>query len=158
MAAYRYERGSFWLTVAIATGLTALVTFLAWVVLNVLRVPGADGWTVAAGLVFFGFCSLAMIRAYATGDTVLAVQPQGYLDTRWRAEAVPWEAIARVEMLRLETEWRVAIYLWNSENGRSGGAPDRAGEPDWVSEIATLDVDGATLAEDISRYAEVRVA
>ena len=145
MAAYRYERRSFWLTVAIAGGLTALVTFLAWVALNVLRVPGADRWTLAVGLVFFGFCSLAMIRSYATGDTVLAVQPQGYLDTRWRPEAVPWGAIARVEMQRLETEWRVAIYLWGE------------GAPAWVSEIASLDVDGPELAEDISRFAEVRV-
>ena len=146
MAAYRYERRSFWLTVAIASGLTALVTFLAWVGLNVLRVPHADGWTAAAGLVFFGFCSAAMIRAYATGDTVLAVQPQGYLDTRWRAEAVPWEEVRRVEMQRLETEWRVAIYLWSGD-----------GAADWVSEIATLDADPRMLAEDLSRYAEVHV-
>ena len=154
MAAYRYERRSFWLTVAIAGGLTALVTFLTWVALNVLRVPGADGWTLAAGLIFFGFCSAAMIRAYTTGDTVLAVQPQGYLDTRWRAEAVPWDSIARVEMLRLETEWRVAIYLWRSADVAHGASD----EPDWISDLANLDVDGRTLVEDLSRYAQVRVA
>lgn len=147
MAAYRLERRSFWLTVAVAAGLTALVTFLAWIALHLLRVPRADGWTVVAGLVFFAFCSLATIRVYAAGETVLAVQPQGYLDTRWRPEAVPWDEIARVEMHRLETQWRVAIYLWGGQGG--------AQAPAWVSDLADLDVDGPTLAEDISRFAPV---
>ena len=83
---------------------------------------------------------------------MMAVQPQGFLDTRWRPEAVPWDAVARVEMQRLETQWRVAIYLWPD-----GDAGREAGAPDWVGDLADLDVDGPTLAEDIARFVPVHV-
>ena len=145
MAAYAYARKPFWQTVAIAAGLTALITFLTWVTMRVLAVP-YGGWVViATGTVFFVFCSWRLIRDYAADDTVLAIQPQGYLDTRWRAEAVPWEAIRRVALRRLENDVSVAIYLW---------AGDPA-EADWVSELTALEADPLGVIEALRRHVDV---
>ena len=147
MAAYRYARRSFWLSVAIASGMTALIAFLAYAATHALALRFADQLTWAAGLVFFAFCSARLILDYVRAETVLAVQPQGYLDTRWRDEAVPWEAIRRIEMHRLEREYAVSIYLWDGD-GLS---------PDWTSEITALDAPAQDIANDIAHHAEVTV-
>lgn len=148
MAAYRYAREPFWLTVAIAGGLTLLIAFLTWTVLNVLNVRWADGWTLTAGAIFFVFCSAAMIRAYATGETVVAVQPQGFLDTRVSSEAVPWNEVRRVELVRRETEWHVALYLWSGDGNT----------PDVMSAIDGLDGGPRAIAEDLADHVPVHVA
>ena len=148
MATYRYARRSFWLAVAIAGGLTALITFLAYAATHALGLRLADELTAVAGLVFFAFCSLRLILDYAGGETVLAIQPQGYLDTRWRDEAVPWENIRRIEMHRLERQYAVSIYLWDGGDGLV---------PAWTSEIDVLDAPPQAIADDIARHAEVTV-
>ena len=147
MAAYRYARRPFWLSIAIAAGLTALLAFLVGAVLRGFAVAWAEEAVWLTGGLFFAFVSWRLIRDYATGETVLAVQPQGYLDRRWRADAVPWDAIRRIEMERLESDYEVAIYLWEGDGL----------QPDHVSEIGTLDAPAQAIADDIARHAEVTV-
>ena len=160
MAAYRYARRSFWLSVAIAGGLTGLIVFLTFAATRTLALRWADEITIATGLVFFAFCSLRLILDYARAETVLAIQPQGYLDTRWRDEAVPWNEIRRIEMHRLETQYAISIYLWDRESAGSGVASGADGgglEPDHTSEITALDAPAQTIADDLARYTEVTV-
>lgn len=147
MAAYRIARRSFWLSVAIAGGMTALIMFLTFAVTRALATRWAEEVTLTAGLVFFAFCSLKLILDYAGSQTVLAVQPQGYLDTRWRPEAVPWDAIRRVEMHRLETQYAISIYLWDGDGMT----------PDWTSEITSLDCPAQAIADDLASHVEVTV-
>ena len=109
---YRYSQNSFNRSVITAVGLTAIVTFLVWLFARLIGLQHAGFITMVAGILFFSFCSAAMIWRYANNSIVLAFRPDGLFDARYSSQAVPWDDIKDVRLDRAENDFHLCIYLW----------------------------------------------
>ena len=109
---YRYSSHSFNRSVLTAIGLTLIVTFLVWIFTRLMSFSHANTITIVSGLVFFGFCSAAMIMRYVRNDVVFAIRPDGLFDARYSSQAIPWDDIKDVRLERAENDFQLGVYLW----------------------------------------------
>lgn len=109
---YRYSKNSFNRSVVTAVGLTLIVTFLVWLFSRLIGLQHANLITIVSGLMFFGFCSAAMIWRYASKSIVLAFRPDGLFDARYSMQAIPWDDIKDVRLDRAENDFQLCVYLW----------------------------------------------
>ena len=148
---FRYSQTSFRKSVMAALGLTAIVTFLVWLFARLFGVWYYNGVTLFAGLIFFGFCSAAMVVRYLRRDVVLAVRPDGLYDARYSSEPVPWEAIKDIRLGRVENEFQLAVCLWPREY-KAG-----ADEQGFVIDLAPLDAGLEQVLDVVSGHKPVTV-
>ena len=104
---YRYSSHSFNRSVLTAIGLTLIVTFLVWIFTRLMSFSHANTITIVSGLVFFGFCSAAMIMRYVRNDVVFAIRPDGLFDARYSSQAIPWDDIKDVRLERAENDFQL---------------------------------------------------
>lgn len=119
---YRYSKNSFQRSLVTAVGLTLIVSFLVWLFARLLGLSHANLITFISGLIFFSFCSAAMIRRYMRSEIVVAVRPDGLFDARYSSQAVPWDDIKDVRLGRAENDFQLGVYLWPDRN-KSGKSP-----------------------------------
>ncbi|MEP1209593.1 MAG: hypothetical protein ABJM29_01380 [Rhizobiaceae bacterium] len=130
---YRYSSNSFNRSVVTAVGLTLIVTFLIWLFARLMALPQANTITIISGLVFFAFCSAAMIWRYMRNDVVFAIRPDGLFDARYSSQAIPWDEIKDVRLERAENEFQLGVYLWpRQQTGKSSG-------PTFTVDLSVLD-------------------
>lgn len=142
---YRYSQAGFHRSVATAIGLTAIISFLVWLF---ARLAGfADAKTIAsvAAVLFFSFCSAAMIWRYLRREVVVAVRPDGLLDARRSSQAMLWDDIREVRLGRAENEFRLILSVW----AKSGKAKDVE------VDLSGLDADINTIIQAIAAYRPV---
>lgn len=120
---YRYSSNSFNRSVVTAIGLTLIVSFLIWLFARLMALPQANTITVVSGLVFFGFCSAAMIWRYMRNDVVFAIRPDGLFDARFSSQAIPWDEIKDVRLERAENDFHLGVYLWPPNQKSNTGGP-----------------------------------
>ena len=120
---YRYSSNSFNRSVITAAGLTLIVCFLVWLFSRLLGLANANSITVISGIIFFGFCSAAMIWRYLRNDVVLAIRPDGLFDARYSSQAVPWDKIKDVRLERAENDFQLGVYLWPDKQTANTGRP-----------------------------------
>ena len=120
---YRYSRSSFNRSVLTAVGLTLIVCFLIWLFARLLGLPNADTITVISGLIFFGFCSAAMIWRFVRNEVVVAIRPDGLYYARHSSQAIPWDAIKDVRLERAEDQFQLGVYLWPTKQTGQDGRP-----------------------------------
>lgn len=148
---YRYSQDSFRSSVLAALGLTAIVTFLVWLFAQLFALRYYNSVTLVSGLIFFGFCSAAMIWRYARNAVVLAIRPDGLFDSRYSSEAVPWERIKDIRLGRVENEFQLAVYLWPDTLLREGD------EQGFVIDLAPLDGGLEQILEGLSNHKAVTI-
>lgn len=144
---FRYSRTSFRANVLSAAGLTLIVSCLTWLFLRLGVLSHATWWTAATGLIFFAFCSAAMIWRYLRGSVVLAVRPDGLFDARISREAVLWSDVLSLDLQRTENEFHLIISTFGS-----GGKVVKTSV-----DLAPLDADVNTILAAISAYRPVDV-
>ena len=130
---FRYSQSSFRASVLAALGLTAIVSFLVWLFSQLFGLSHYNVITAVSGLIFFGFCSAAMILRYMRREVVVAVRPDGLLDSRVSADPVPWDMIKDIRLGRVENEFRLSVILWPEYQDRS------ATEDQFIMDLAPLD-------------------
>ncbi len=131
---FRYSRNSFKISVLTAVGLTCIVSFLVWLFSRLFGFAYYNTITLVSGLIFFSFCSAAMIWRFMRNEVVLAVRPDGLFDARYSSQAVPWDDIKDLRLRQAEHEFQLSVFLW----------PDRAvygdaGRPEFSIDLAPLD-------------------
>lgn len=149
-AQYRYSTGSFRTSFLVALGLTALITFLVWLFTQLLGLRHYNAITFAAGAIFFAFCSAAMIKRYLTDSVVFAIRPDGLFDARHGRDAVPWDQIRMVGLLRREHDHLINVYLWQ----RQASIFDAELTPDITIDLAPLDAPAEGVLLALRRYLE----
>ena len=120
---YRYSSHSFNRSVLTAVGLTFIVTFLVWIFTQLMSFSQANAITIISGLVFFGFCSAAMIMRYVRDEVVFAIRPDGLFDARYSSQAIPWDDIKDVRLERMENDFQLDIYLWPANQKVASSGP-----------------------------------
>jgi len=147
---YRYSRPKFHTALIAAVALTAMVTWLVWMLLLAFgsRHPGL--WSAAAATVFFGFVSAPSLMRYARDEIVLAVYPTGLLDARHGADIVPWEDIREMVLRQSESEFELDVHLWRRRQALADG------KPDFTIELASLDAGPSEIVAAIARHARIR--
>jgi len=120
---YRYSSNSFNRSVVTAVGLTLIVSFLVWLFSRLMALPQANTITIISGLVFFSFCSAAMIWRYLRNDVIFAIRPDGLFDARYSSQAIPWDEIKDVRLERAEDEFQLGVYLWPRDQVTKIGGP-----------------------------------
>ena len=133
-----------------AVGLTLIVTFLVWLFVRLLGLYYANTITVISGLIFFSFCSAAMIWQYMRRQVVVAVRPDGLFDARYSTQAVPWDEIKDVRLGRAENDFQLGVYLWPDKHGSWHKAG--AGQPDFQIDLAPLDAPVDQILQALSNY------
>ncbi|MDA8869967.1 hypothetical protein N9H93_01080 [Rhizobiaceae bacterium] len=109
---FRHSARSFRETVISAAGLTVIVTLLAWLMLRISGAAHVWLWTGAVALIFFAFCSAAMIWRYLRDKVVLAVRPDGLFDARAGADALAWDDIRTIALTWREDEFHLSVNPW----------------------------------------------
>lgn len=111
-----------------------------------------SSWTAPVtgivALVFFLFCSAAMLWRYYHDDVVFAVREAGLLDKRWSQKVKSWDEIKEVVLKRREHEFRIEVIMWPDRQGNSG--------PTHQVDLTQFDVDIADVLAEIERYKPVR--
>jgi len=130
---FRYSTASFRSSVFAALGLTAIVSFLVWLFAQLFGYQHYNVITLVSGMIFFGFCSAAMIWRYMRNDTILAVRPDGLFDARYSSQAIPWDEIKDIRLGRVENEFQLTVVLWPKtfERGEE--------RPAFIVDLAPLD-------------------
>ena len=144
---FHYAQSSFRTDILSAAGLTLIVSCLSYLFLRLGAVSNASWWTAATALVFFAFCSAAMIVRYLRGAVVLAVRPDGLYDARHSRQAWLWSDILELELRRTENEFQLVVTTW----GRAGKMRQKS------LDLAPLDADVNTILQAISTYKPVEV-
>lgn len=157
MTRWHYSRPKFQITVAVAAAMTGMVAATVWMLLSAFGVARANFYAGLSALVFFAFCSAAMLLRYMSGGVVLAVQPTGLFDARWRSQAVAWEDIREVVIRRIEDEIELDVYLWRPQARYATPDGGRGRRPDHVIELASLDGGARDVIDAIERHAAVRM-
>ena len=145
---FRYSRTSFQRSVVTAIGLTLIVSFLVWLFSRLFGFQNANLITVVSGLIFFSFCSAAMIRRYALQEIVLAIRPDGLFDARYSSQAIPWDHIKDVRLGRTENEFKLSVYLWPDQHSDNLN-------PALDIELAPLDASVENILQSLSAYKPV---
>lgn len=109
---FRYSQTSFQNSVLAALGLTLIVSFLVWLFSQLLGFRHYNSITAVSAIIFFGFCSAAMIWSYLRREIVLAARPDGLFDLRYSRQAVPWDRIKDLRLGRVENDFQLYVYLW----------------------------------------------
>ncbi|MFD0915350.1 STM3941 family protein [Pseudahrensia aquimaris] len=148
---FRYSQTSFRKSVLAALGLTLIVTFLVWLFAQLFGLRYYNTVTFVSGLIFFGFCSAAMIWRYLRKDIVLAVRPDGLFDARYSSEPVPWDAIKDIRLGRVENDFQLSVYLWPRELKAD------AEEQGFVIDLAPLDAGIEQVLDVVSGHKPVTV-
>ncbi len=143
---FHYSQASFQANVLSALGLTALVCFLVWIFAGLAGFRHVNMITLISGLIFFGFCSAAMIFRYLNRAVIVAVRPDGLFDARYSAQAVPWEMIKEIRLARTENEYRLSVALWPKSQKQQSSAPG------WDLDMAPLDGNPQTLVDAVMQY------
>lgn len=149
---YRYSRPKFQVTLAVALALTAMVTWLAWMMLTAFGNQHARAWSALVALVFFGFVSARAILRFLRDAVVVAVYPTGLLDARRGPDIVPWDEIREIVLRQSEREFELDVYLWKPQ----ARAESHVGRPDFTMELAPLDADAGEIVAAIGRHARIR--
>lgn len=147
-AQYRYASSSFHTSFLVALGLTALITFLVWLFSQLLGLRYYNTITLAAGVIFFAFCSAAMIKRYLTRAVVFAIRPDGLFDARHGRDAVPWDQIRMVGLLRREHDHLINVYLWQREAAIFSAELT----PDLTIDLSPLDATAESVLLALRRY------
>ena len=150
-AQFRYSASSFRATVWAAAGLTAIVSFLVWLMSQLLGVAHYNVVTLVSGLIFFGFCSAAMIWSYLRREIVLSIRPEGLMDRRYSQDRLPWDAIKDVKLARREHEFQLSVYLWPRSQNRE------AEQDGFVIDLAPLDGDVREVISAIAPFRTVTI-
>ena len=116
-----------------ALGLTAIVSFLVWLFAQLFAYTHYNMITLVSGMIFFGFCSAAMIWRYVRKEIVLAIRPDGLFDARYSQQAIAWDAIKDIRLGRVENEFQLTVVLWPKT--QDGGEEKAA----FVIDLAPLD-------------------
>ncbi len=148
---YRYSRQSFHRAMATALGLTVIVCFLVWLFARLLGLIQAELITAISGLIFFSFCSAAMIWRYWRNDVIVAIRPDGLFDARYSSQAVPWDDIKDVRLGRAENDFQLDIYLWPDRH------QGRGAEPAFSIDLQGLDAPVQQILEAVIAYRPVSV-
>ena len=115
-------------TVAAAALLTAVVTFLVYLVAGLVGARHPDWVAGISALVFFAFCSAATLWRYWRREVVVAMRPDGLFDARLGPQAVPWDDIKELVVHRSENDYGIEVVPWPGvETGWSDGRVDLAG-------------------------------
>ncbi|MEM8750348.1 MAG: hypothetical protein AAGF28_08600 [Pseudomonadota bacterium] len=154
---YRYSRGSFRSSVITALGLTAIVSFLVWLFVRMMVFTHPYWITGVSAAIFFSFCSAAMIWRYMRNDVILAVRPDGLYDARHTSQAVPWDAIKDLRLLRAENEFQLDVFLWPATTDHQAirKAYSPAARPAFSIDLAPLDAGVETIVEALSQHKQV---
>jgi len=148
---YRYSQGSFNRSVVTAVGLTIIVCFLIWLFARLLGLQQAKLITLVSGLIFFSFCSAAMIWRYLRSDIVVAIRPDGLFDARFSMEAVPWDEIKDVRLERAENDFQLGIYMWPKASAGRGD------HPAFIIDISPLDASVEQIVEALAQYKSIHM-
>ena len=146
---YRYSKNSFNRSILTAAGLTLIVCFLVWLFARLLGLQQTNLITVISGVIFFSFCSAAMIWRYLRNEIVLAVRPDGLFDARYSSQAVPWDDIKDVRLERAENDFQLGVYLWPDRQKDSGGAPA------FMIDLEPLDASVHQILEAVLDYKQI---
>lgn len=146
---FRYSRISFEKSVLAALGLTAIVSFLVWLFAQLFGARYYNSITAVSALIFFGFCSAAMIWRYVRNDVVLAVRPDGLFDARYSTEAVPWDEIKDIRLSRVENEFQLFVSLWPANQQAQGR--------EFLIDLAPLDGQLEQVLEGLSAHKTVSI-
>ncbi len=149
---FRYSKTSFQTSVLVALGLTLIVSFLVWLFSQLLGFAHYNVITGVSGLIFFSFCSAAMIFRYVRNEVVLAVRPDGLFDARYSEEAVPWDQIKDIRLGRQENEFQLDVFLWPME-----AVTHLQAVPAFSIDLAPLDAGVETVLEAFSNYSGISV-
>jgi len=146
---YRYSKNSFNRSIVTAVGLTLIVCFLIWLFSRLLGFQQANLITVVSGMIFFSFCSAAMIWRYMRNEIVLAVRPDGLFDARYSSQAVPWDEIKDVRLERAENDFQLGVYLWPDRARNAGGSPA------FMIDLEPLDASVNQILQDVLDYKQI---
>lgn len=146
---YRYSKPAFHVTLAVAFGLTAMATGLAWMMLTAAGSPNANIWAAVVALLFFAFVSAQAIARFLRDEVVVAILPTGLMDARHGPDTVAWEDIREIVLRRAEDEFALDVHLWKRQ-GLAGAAPD------FTVELASLDAAPGEIVAAIGRHARIR--
>ena len=106
---------------------------------------------MVSGVIFFSFCSLAMIWRYLRNDIVLVIRPDGLFDVRYSSQAVAWDEIKDIRLSRAENDFELLIYLW----------PDKASveyqRAEFTIELSPLDGDVENIVLAIANYKQIHM-
>jgi hypothetical protein len=89
-------------------------------------IPGSQfsnafGWF---GLPFFGLCTVAGLwRLLTAGRTVVTITPDGILDTRLAADAVPWSGVRNISTRTMKRQEFVVLAIDPSVEARLALTP-----------------------------------
>ncbi len=133
---FRYSKNSFNKSVLAALGLTLIVSFLVWLFSRLLGLRHADIITLISAVIFFSFCSAAMIWHYFRRSVILAFRPGGLFDARYSSQAVPWDQIKDVRLSRAENDFQIGVYLWPNFRRSQFG---ENGAPEFFIDLTPLD-------------------
>ncbi len=154
MHQFRYSRPKFNRGLIASLGLTAICTFLVFMLARILGFHQVWIITWAAGLIFFGFFPAPLLWGYLRNDVVLAIRPDGIFDARIGREPIAWDDIWEVALVRLEADWQLTLQLWPSPlvslNAKQTGARDRL-----VIETTSLDANIDEIIDAIRPYKTV---
>ncbi|EFL88778.1 hypothetical protein [Ahrensia sp. R2A130] len=142
---YRYSQQGFRRSVATAVGLTAIMSFLVWLFARLAGFADAKIIASVVAILFFSFCSAAMIWRYLRREIVVAIRPDGLFDARRSSQALLWDDIREVKLGRAENEFRLILSVWE----RSGKAKDVE------VDLSGLDADVNVILQAISAYRDV---
>lgn len=144
---FHYAQTSFRTHIVSAAGLTLIISCLSYLFLRLAVVSNALWVSAATALIFFAFCSLAMIVRYLRGAVILAVRPDGLYDARHSHQAWLWSDILRLELHRTENEFQLIVTIWEPKGKMRNKSLD----------LAPLDADVNTILQAISAYKPVEV-
>ena len=148
---FRYSQSSFNSSVLAALGLTAIVSFLIWLFAQLFALQHYNIITLVSALIFFGFCSAAMIWRYMHKSIVVAVRPDGLFDARWKRQAVPWDEIKDLRLHRRENEFQLAVHLWPRDKR------DDDERMDFLIDLSPLDAPIDRVLEAFQPYKEINL-
>lgn len=148
---FRYSQSSFRSSVFAALGLTAIVSFLVWLFSQLFGSLHYNMITFVSGLIFFGFCSAAMIWRYMRNEIILSVRSEGLFDARYSKQPVPWDAIKDLRLGRVENEFQLFVYLW------PGRQENVAEQLEFIVDLAPLDAGVNQILGAVSLYKTITI-
>ncbi len=152
---FRYSKNSFSRSVWAALGLTLIVSFLVWLFSRLLGLRHADLITLVSGVIFFGFCSAAMIWHYLRRAVVVAVRPDGLFDARYSAQSIPWDEIKDVRLARVENDFQMEIFLW--PNFRKNKQAGSGGAAEFSIDLSSLDASPEQVLQAMGEYKQISI-
>jgi len=117
-------------------------------VLSILGSKYTSLLTGSIALIFFVFCSAAMLLQFYKREVVFAVREAGLLDKRWSPPLVDWSDMKAVVLLRSENEFSLEVQLWPDNQGKDGKALN--------VDLSGFDVEISEVVAEIEKHKPVR--